>query len=389
MLPCSNVVEKEIVFGGEDRIDALIQGTTEILEAELYFVVTGCMVEMIGDDVLPIVNRFAQKGVNILAASTPGFKGNLFTGYDIVLQTLAENYVEKAEVKELHTVNILGVIPKQDVFFKGNLDEIKRLLSKLGIKANTFFGQGETLQNLRHAGKAKLNIVLSDIYGINVAQTFEAIHGIPYITADLPIGDTGTELFLRKVAETLQIDPQLVNAVIAEEKAYYYSYLERILESYADFDLQRYAIVAADSNYAFPLIRFVSDDLGWIPYLAYISDILEDWQIEKVRSKFSEIQSGQPNVIFDVHTGQLPRYIKERWTTRQKDNKGGKYKDTLNAAFILGSSLEASTAQAIGGLHLAVSFPVTNRVIFNRSYAGYKGGLTLAEDIFSVSLGSR
>ncbi|MEI6044497.1 MAG: nitrogenase component 1 [Chloroflexota bacterium] len=303
MIPCSNVVEKEIVFGGENRIDELIQGTTEILEAELYFVVTGCMVEMIGDDVLPIVNKYAQKGVNILAASTPGFKGNLFTGYDIVLQTLAENYVEKTEVKELHTVNILGVIPKQDVFFKGNLDEIKRLLSKLGIKANTFYGQGETLQNLRHAGKASLNIVLSDIYGINVAQTFKEIHGIPYITADLPIGDTGTALFLRKVAETLQIDPQLVNAVIAEEKAYYYSYLERLLETYADFDLQRYAIVAADSNYAFPLLRFVSDDLGWIPYLAYISDILEDWQLEKVRSNFSELQSGKPNVIFTYPRG--------------------------------------------------------------------------------------
>jgi nitrogenase molybdenum-iron protein beta chain len=231
--------------------------------------------------------------------------------------------------------------------------------------------------------------VLSDIYGINVAKTFEEIHGIPYITADLPIGETGTELFLRKVAETLQIDPQLVNAVIAEEKAYYYSYLERLLETYADFDLQRYAIVVADSNYAFPLLRFVSDDLGWIPYLAYISDILEDWQLEKVRSKFSEIQSGTPNVIFDVHTGQLPRYIKESWKNNQEDNKEGRYKDTLGPSFILGSSLESTTAQAIGGLHLAVSFPVTNRVVFNRSYVGYKGGLTLAEDIFSVSLGSR
>jgi hypothetical protein len=33
-----------------------------------------------------------------------------------------------------------------------------------------------------------------------------------------------------------------------------------------------------------------------------------------------------------------------------------------------------------------VSFPVTDRVILNRSYAGYRGAITFAEDYFAPAL---
>ena len=38
---------------------------------------------------------------------------------------------------------------------------------------------------------------------------------------------------------------------------------------------------------------------------------------------------------------------------------------------------------------LPVAFPVTNRVIFNRGYAGISGGLTLAEDILGILVSGR
>ena len=68
----------------------------------------------------------------------------------------------------------------------------------------------------------------------------------------------------------------------------------------------------------------------------------------------------------------------------------GEIDDLLSASqadLILGSSLERSVADKLDATFLPISFPIANRLILNRSYAGYEGGLTLIEDLGSAILG--
>lgn len=386
MTPTSNVVEKDIVFGGEERLEEQINHTLKIIDGDLYFVVTGCQVEIIGDDAVGVARRFKGSKLPVLAANTPGFLGNGFKGYDVVLSTLAAEFIEPKAVKDKKTVNILGIMPGQDVFYRGNIQEIQRLLKKLDIKANTFFGDGETIEKIRNYGDAALTVVFSDKYGIDTAKVFEEKHTIPYITADLPIGETRTDAFLRKIGERLGIETAAVEALIAEEKRYYYSYIERFLDIYGDIDLQRYAIVSADINYAFPLTSYLADDLGWVPHLVVINEDLDDISRKKIELKFEQLTSeAKPKVVFEQHTGQLIKHIRQSW----KYNSNDKYYDALSPAFLVGSSLEGSTAQKIGAAFLPVSFPVTNRAVLNKGYTGYRGGLSLAEDLFSALVSNR
>ncbi|HWR56606.1 MAG TPA: nitrogenase component 1 [Negativicutes bacterium] len=386
MTPTSNIVEKNIVFGGEERLEEQIAHTIKVIDGDLYFVVTGCQVEIIGDDAVGIARRFKGGKEPVLAANTPGFAGNAFKGYELVLSTLAAEFIEYKAVKDERTVNILGVMPGQDVFCRGNIREIKRLLNQLGLKVNTFFGDGETIEKIRHYGDASLTLVFSEKYGLETAKVFEEKHHIPYLSVDLPIGETRTDAFLQKVGERLGISPPAIAALIAEEKAYYYSYLERFLDIYGDIDLQRYAIVSADLNYAFPLISFLADDLGWVPHLVVINDQLDDLAKKKYELKFNQLSSeAKPKVVFEQHAGQLLKHIRESWP----HNKNEKYYNALSPAFLVGSSLEASTAQKIGAAFLPVSFPVTNRAVLDRGYTGYKGGLTLAEDLISALVSNR
>ena len=46
-------------------------------------------------------------------------------------------------------------------------------------------------------------------------------------------------------------------------------------------------------------------------------------------------------------------------------------------------------ADEFGFTLLPVSFPVTNRIVLNRGYAGPRGGLTLAEDILGALVAGR
>ena len=52
---------------------------------------------------------------------------------------------------------------------------------------------------------------------------------------------------------------------------------------------------------------------------------------------------------------------------------------------ILGAHYEKKLAKELGGLFLAVSWPVNDRLVMNGSYVGYDGGLRLLEDIYSVA----
>lgn len=275
-LSSSNVFEKDIVFGGEDRLAEQIENTLKIMDGDLYFVLTGCMVEMIGDDVHNVVKRFQSYEKQVLAAETGGFHGNSFKGYEIVLKTLFRDFVEQKSEKKSYLVNLWGIVPIQDVFWKGNLRALKKLLGKLGYEVNTFFGEGETLENLKNSAAATLNIVVSETFGIEAAEVFQEVHGVPYISVPFPIGDHGTELFLRTVAKALGVDDALLENVLQEEKKRYYSYVERLVDVYNDIDLQRYAVVVGDSNYTQALARFLADDLGWIPELVVVTDILTD-----------------------------------------------------------------------------------------------------------------
>jgi len=53
---------------------------------------------------------------------------------------------------------------------------------------------------------------------------------------------------------------------------------------------------------------------------------------------------------------------------------------------ILRSSWDVEIASQLGGYYLGISTPISERLIMDRSYAGYRGGLRLAEDVFSTIL---
>jgi nitrogenase molybdenum-iron protein beta chain len=379
-MPSSNVVERDVVFGGEARLREQIQSTLELVDGDLFVVVTGCMVDMIGDDTAAVVAEFSGAEKTVIAVPTPSFRGNAFYGYELLFKGLIDRYIQKSAEKAALSVNILGIVPAQDVFWKGNLREIKRLLEQLGLAVNTFFGEGETLENFRNAGKASLNIVVSNSFGIDSAKHFEEVHGIPYIVSPFPIGALQGESFLKTVGNVMNVDPRHIAAVISREKENYYDYFSRIADIYNDADLQRYSIVVGDSSYAPAMTRFLSDELGWIPELAVVTDILDEGRQKTVRSQFAGLNSGlNPAVYFDTDTSSVKKYLREAWPR----NRNNRYYDPLNPTVILGSAFERDLSAEFGYPLIPVSFPLTSRCVMNRGYAGFAGGLSLTEDIIT------
>ncbi|MCD8007560.1 MAG: hypothetical protein LUF68_01230, partial [Clostridiales bacterium] len=254
------------------------------------------------------------------------------------------------------------------------------------LEVNTFVGEGETLESFKNAGDAALNIVLSDVHGVKTAQVFQQVHNIPYLTTGLPVGYFQTAEFLYQVAEKTGIEKTVVDAALNRESTVYFDYFERIADIYNDIDLQRYAVIVADSCYAPALSRFVADELGWLPELTVVTDFLEEPHKQALERRFDGWESGlRPVVRFSTDASSVRRYLSKLWPR----DRNTRYYDDLGPGFILGSVVERELSDEFNFPLLPVAFPVTNRVIFNRGYAGIRGGLTLTEDILGALVSAR
>jgi len=385
-VPSSNIQEAEVVFGGEDRLREQIRNTLDVIDGGLYVVVTGCVPEVIGDDIFAVVSDFREEGTPIIGAATGGFRGNSYWGYDLVLQALGKDYLERDLPKEKGRVNLWGIVPYMDPFWRGNLEGARLLLEQIGLRVNSFFTADDTLEEIRTAGAAELNIVVSDVYGQGAAGLFSELHGTPSLTVCLPVGPSTSGEFLRAVGTALGLEKDKVEAVITREKRHYYRTLEPLVDCWNDLDLQRYTVVIGDANYSVALTRFLADDLGWLPELSVCTDQLTGEEQRSLTERVCGLVSGFPvNFVFETDTGEVLGHL-NRGRPR---SRGEKYYNTFSPAFVVGSSLDRELARGLGAAHLSVSFPVANRAVLDRGYTGYRGGLRLVEDLLSAIVANR
>jgi hypothetical protein len=91
-------------------------------------------------------------------------------------------------------------------------------------------------------------------------------------------------------------------------------------------------------------------------------------------------------VVFETDSSQVIASVKARISEEPANPCGG---SPVDPAFVLGSTLDRNLAATLNAGLLTVSYPVTNRVITDQAYAGFRGGLRLATDLLSVILSPR
>jgi len=382
--PSSGITEKEIVFGGDKRLQEQITTTLEIMEGELFIVTTGCMTEMIGDDVASVVSEFSEAQKPVIAISTPSFVGDSYVGYEILLDGIFNQYLPVSDKKDEKLVNIFGLVPGYDPFFRGDLEEIARLLRSLGLRVNTFFTPDQTFENIKQAPSAGFNIVFSHIYAGKFARQFKLKHGTPFWETSLPIGAEATDQFLLELGEHLSIDLEIIKALIEKENKEYYGYFSRSADVFSDGDMKYYAVGVTNSNYVIPVTSFLQKELGWVVLESFVTDQLSERQKESLKQIY-EKESLYSELIFETDTSKIAKTIKKNLP----DNRGQRYFDAIEPLYIVGSSLEKGFSAKRNAPLLGISFPVYNRIILDRGYAGYRGGLHLFEDLISVIVSPR
>ncbi|MCD8159492.1 MAG: hydrogenase [Clostridiales bacterium] len=375
IFPCTSINEKDVVFGGIKKLRSTIENSLKVIDADLYVVLTGCIPEIVGDDVGEAVSEFEDAEKPVIYASTARFKGNNYKGHEQVIDSIIEQYLKRTEHRQKGLVNIWADVPYQDLFWLGNLRELENLLKKIGLTPNTIFGYGRGIKNIDRIPKAEFNLLVSPWVSLDNMKKMERKLGIPYLHyPTLPIGAFETSKFLRTVGEFAGIPSENIEKVINEEEGYYYYLIER----YADMFLEARVMakqftVAADAQYTLGITKFLVNDLGLTPAEQFITDDTPKQYQKQIREEFQNLNYGlKADVSFETDSYIIHNKIRSH--------------DYHGYPLIIGSYYEKEVTSELSGHFLNIAWPVQDKVVMDDFYAGYTGGIRLTEDIYSVAL---
>ncbi|MDR2743522.1 MAG: hydrogenase [Treponema sp.] len=375
-ISCTNTYEQEVVFGGEKKLRTTIEGAFKVIKGDLFVVLSGCTADIVGDDTINITKEYAEKGWPIVGVETAGFKGTSYYGHETVVNGIIEQFVGDTERKPREgLVNVFSVVPFQNPYWRGDLENLKSLLQSIGLEVNILFGYGSKgISEWKDIPNAQFNLLVSPWVGFSTVKLLEQKYRIPYLHYPvLPFGAQETSRFLREVGSYAGIPKARVEAVIEVEEKRFYRYLSSIVDFLSEYrsNLPWELYTVADSAYATGASVFLTNELGFIPKGVYIvDDAIQRFQEAVKASIISRNSDFEGLVQFEIDGGLIQQDI--------RDKLHGSHK-----ALFLGSGWEKFLAQSTGNSCSFLSLPLPETVILGKSFMGYSGGINLTEEIYS------
>ena len=190
-MPSSNATENDVVFGGIKTLDNLIKSTLKIYNGDLFVVLTGCTGELIGDNVPDLVSKYQRAGYPIVYANTPGFKGNNLYGHEVVVDAIIDQFVgDYSGEKKKGLVNLWFETPYYNQNWRGDYQELARILRGAGLEVNVLFGpENPGVSAWKKIPQAQFNLVVSPWVGVKNAEHLQKKYNQPFLhIPEIPVG---------------------------------------------------------------------------------------------------------------------------------------------------------------------------------------------------------
>lgn len=264
----TNLCENNIIFGSENILEEALYAYCKSTEKKLIIVLSTCSAELIGEDYRSVINSVQENvGKKIIYVETGG-SGNIIDGYNRFLFECARELVKcdgrkKEKKKEEFFIDLCGIVPMFDVFWRGDFAEIERIFDLLNIHINSFF-VGHTNQEIITSMKNSDAIVAMDPgVGRKACKYLEKHCNIEIInTYFIPIGFKYTGIFIRRIAKLLGVEEKKVNEAIGIEEERTKNILLRGYDfTKVMFQSCKVSIIGPHS-WACPMLHFIVNEIG-------------------------------------------------------------------------------------------------------------------------------
>jgi len=355
--------ERSVVFGGEESLRKTIKIIFKNRKNKYLILLAGSVPSIIGEDWQGVIDSV---GFNLhsIALDCGGYLGQMGEGYDECLCELFQWMDDPGPGcnGSAPRVNLIGL--QRDIA-RGEADikEVIRILGLIGISVNSVFPPA-SIKELKRAPDADLNIVFG--YGGMLAERMEERWGIPSLVfMEYPYGLAGTRNLVRSIGDRVGIDSGLMEKKFQMEEKRTLNILKTAhLYLPALYGLP--AAISADLPRAKGLALFLTTELGMD-----ITGIHVTSSPGQVQGK-TGLEHICPDIFFNASWEQFNCLIEKK-----------------DVSLILGSDLERRIYNKQKIPLIAISYPTTTRItLTSQPYMGFKGVLTLVEEMVNLILGS-
>lgn len=176
----SALTEMEAIMGDDEKLINDIVSAAEQLSPSFIALAGTPIPMMTGTDIPAIASVIERKtGIPAFGFSTNSMHSYL-SGISMAFEMLARRIVCKNVAgKTPSGVNIIGATPL-DFSVNGSVDSMRNLLESSGFKVVSNWAMGSSLEEIKKAGEASVNLVIS-YSGMAAARELQKLFGTPYV----------------------------------------------------------------------------------------------------------------------------------------------------------------------------------------------------------------
>lgn len=202
MVYISALSEMEAVLGDDEKfLDDIVRTARDMNPA--FIAIGGTPIPMIMGTDFKGLAKVLEKRTKIPSF---GFATNGMHTYEkgagMAFEAIADRFctVENAGEKVANGVNILGATPL-DFSINGNVEKIQEILEECGFQVVSTFAMGNSLEQIKKAGSAQVNLVISQT-GLLAARLLKKRFGTPYVVG-IPVGKGETQRLMEELREAV------------------------------------------------------------------------------------------------------------------------------------------------------------------------------------------
>ncbi|MBQ6059335.1 MAG: oxidoreductase [Clostridia bacterium] len=195
----SGLTEMEAIMGDDQKVVSDMLEAIRELHPNFAALVGTPIPVMTGCDFPSLAAELERKsGIPCFGFATNGM-ASYVSGVSEALAAFALRMTDKDVKKRKKTVNILGATPL-DFSINSTVESMRSILQERGWEVLGIWAMGSTLEQLRRAGEASVNLVVTGS-GIKAAQLLQKQFGTPYVVGTM-IGEKLTEQILLALERT-------------------------------------------------------------------------------------------------------------------------------------------------------------------------------------------
>lgn len=212
----SNLDEKDVILGGEEKLREAIRLAEERYHPKLIFVFTSCASGIIGDDIEAVTMEMQEKTNAILIPiHCEGFKSKVCaSGFDSAFISI-EKYILKGK-KVPKEKGLINLFAPTSVSYKDQL-EIERMLGLLGLHAN-YIPFYSSLEKIKKIPAAEASTAICKVFADEFMKTLEKNYDVPFSHTVMPIGVRNTDKWFRGIAAVAGKEKEAERYIEAEHK---------------------------------------------------------------------------------------------------------------------------------------------------------------------------